>query len=216
MDHHTEPHYSSSALITIDVQNDFTLNNAPAKIEGSLEILPNIVKLLECYRQYKLPIIHVIRLYHADGSNVDRCRRKMIQDGLKIAAPDSVGSELVQELKPDLSVKLNAELLLNGAFQKIGPEEYIMYKPRWGAFYQTGLEERLHKNGIDTLVFCGCNFPNCPRTSIYEASERDFRVVLISDAMSQLYPKGELEIEAIGVQVKTMDDFTKDLKTALG
>ena len=33
-------------------------------------------------------------------------------------------------------------------------------------------------------MFCGCNFPNCPRTSIYEASERDFRVVLARDAIS--------------------------------
>src|SRR3989442_358297 len=31
--------------------------------------------------------------------------------------------------------------------------------------------------GISTLVCCGCNFPNCPRTSLYEASERDFRLV---------------------------------------
>lgn len=52
---------------------------------------------------------------------------------------------------------------------------------------------------MDTLVFSGCNYPNCPRTSIYEASERDFRVVLVKDAISQLYPKGEEEMENIGV-----------------
>ncbi|MBF0586719.1 isochorismatase family protein, partial [Prosthecochloris sp. N2] len=51
----------------------------------------------------------------------------------------------------------------------------------------------------DTLVFSGCNYPNCPRASIYEASERDFRVVLAKDAMSQLYPKGEEEMKNIGV-----------------
>ncbi|NUK47976.1 isochorismatase family protein, partial [Prosthecochloris sp. DSM 1685] len=50
-----------------------------------------------------------------------------------------------------------------------------------------------------TLVFSGCNYPNCPRASIYEASERDFRVVLAKDAMSQLYPKGEEEMKNIGV-----------------
>ncbi len=55
--------------------------------------------------------------------------------------------------------------------------------------------------GADTLVFVGCNFPNCPRISIYEASERDFKVVLIEDAISGLYPKGKEEMLNIGVKV---------------
>jgi len=37
--------------------------------------------LLEC------PIIHVIRLYLPDGSNVDACRKEMIEDGIEIAVP---------------------------------------------------------------------------------------------------------------------------------
>ena len=52
-----------------------------------------------------------------------------------------------------------------------------MYKPRWGAFYNTLLEKQLHNMKVNSLVVCGCNFPNCPRTTIYEASERDFKIV---------------------------------------
>ncbi|WP_459872860.1 hypothetical protein, partial [Endothiovibrio diazotrophicus] len=51
----------------------------------------------------------------------------------------------------------------------------MLYKPRWGAFYRTSLESHLRGLDVSTLVFSGCNFPNCPRTSIYQASERDFR-----------------------------------------
>ena len=76
-----------------------------------------------------------------------------------------------------------------------------MYKSRWGAFYATNLETFLRQNQIHTLIFCGCNFPNCPRTSIYEASERDFRLVLAQDAMSGLYERGIKELEQIGVTV---------------
>lgn len=76
-----------------------------------------------------------------------------------------------------------------------------MYKPRWGAFYKTRLETFLKDRGIDTLVFTGCNFPNCPRASIYQASERDFRIVLVKDAMSQLYPTAEQEMKNIGVNL---------------
>jgi nicotinamidase-related amidase len=76
-----------------------------------------------------------------------------------------------------------------------------MYKPRWGAFYDTDLEQHLRESGSNTLVFAGCNFPNCPRTSIYEASERDFRIVLVSDAISGLYDRGIAECRSIGVHV---------------
>lgn len=54
---------------------------------------------------------------------------------------------------------------------------------------------------MTTLVFSGCNFPNCPRTSIYEASERDFRVVVARNAVSGLYERGERELVGIGVHL---------------
>ncbi|WP_157930379.1 cysteine hydrolase family protein, partial [Mycobacteroides abscessus] len=77
----------------------------------------------------------------------------------------------------------------------------------WGAFYKTDLEQFLHNKGIDTLVFTGCNFPNCPRTSMYEASERDFRVVMVSDSMSQVYDKGIQEMKNIDVHVCKATDI---------
>ena len=35
----------------------------------------------------------------------------------------------------------------------------IIYKPRWGAFYKTPLEDYLHKLGVSSLVFTGATFP---------------------------------------------------------
>jgi nicotinamidase-related amidase len=49
------------------------------------------------------------------------------------------------------------------------------------------------------VVVCGCNFPNCPRTTIYEASERDFRIVVATDAVSGIYERGLRELRGIGV-----------------
>jgi nicotinamidase-related amidase len=98
-------------------------------------------------------------------------------------------------------VELDHQFLLAGGFQQIGAAEHVMYKPRWGAFYDTDLDRHLRESGSSTLVFAGCNFPNCPRTSIYEASERDFRIVLVSDAISGLYDRGIEECRAIGVEV---------------
>lgn len=59
--------------------------------------------------------------------------------------------------------------------------------------------EAFRRAGLPIVPFTGCNFPNCPRTSIYEASERDFRIVLVEDAVSGLYDRGREEMRNIGV-----------------
>ena len=207
MDKYTQPHISSAALITIDTQNDFTLDDAPVYIGGTKEIIANMTRLLALFRQHGLSIVHVVRFYDRDGSNAELCRRQRIAEGQVMLVPGSEGAELVQELKPNPGMKLDAEKLMSGKFQKIGTNEFVMYKPRWGAFYRTGLEAFLRARTVDTLLFCGCNYPNCPRTSIYEASERDFRVVLVKDAVSQLYPKAEEEMDNIGVKVLSTDQI---------
>lgn len=58
---------------------------------------------------------------------------------------------------------------------------------------------------VETILVCGCNFPNCPRTTIYEASERDFRIVLVPDATSGVYARGLDELRGIGVDVSDAD-----------
>ncbi|WP_433620612.1 cysteine hydrolase family protein [Paenibacillus cellulositrophicus] len=206
------PNWNTSVLITIDTQNDFTLPNAPAQIKGTIEVLPKIRSLLQKYREKGLPIVHVIRLYKEDGSNVDICRKEMVEEGAKIVAPNSDGAELVSEIRPLNYNSLDADKLLNGEFQSIGENEWVMYKSRWGAFYKTDLESFLQERNIDTIVFTGCNFPNCPRTSIYEASERDFRVVMVADSMSQVYEKGIQEMKNIGVYVCNLNDVMSSLK----
>ena len=84
-----------------------------------------------------------------------------------------------------------------------------MYKPRWSAFYRTDLNDFLETRSIDTIVVCGCNFPNCPRTTIYEASERDYRIVFVSDATSGIYDRGIQELENIGVATKETEALIK-------
>lgn len=202
MDRYTRPHPDQAVLLTIDTQNDFTLPGAPAEIEGTAQAVPRIQRLVQAFRSADAPIVHVVRLYRADGSNVDLCRRKTIESGARIVRPGTDGAELVEELNP-ADVPLDADQLLCGELQEVGSKEWLMYKPRWGAFYRTDLEDFLDSLAVDTVVVCGCNFPNCPRTTVYEASERDYRVVFVSDATSGVYERGLEELENIGVAVYT-------------
>ena len=62
---------------------------------------------------------------------------------------------------------------------------------------------------VNTTAVCGCNFPNCPRATIYEASERDFRVAVVADATSGLYERGLRELENIGVEPVSVDGVSE-------
>ncbi|MFH0960561.1 MAG: cysteine hydrolase [Pseudomonadota bacterium] len=213
MDSYTKPDWFRSVLLTIDVQRDTTVPGSPIFIPGTLEIIPNLELLLSAYRSAMAPIIHVIRLYLADGSNVDLCRRSRVEGGVRMLAPGAEGSQIVDGLLPKPPIDLDTESLLQGKLQKIGDKESIIYKPRWGAFYKTELEERLRELGVNTIVFSGCNFPNCPRTSVYEASERDFRVVLVRDAVSGLYDRGIEELQGIGVTILTTEECVNTMRS---
>jgi nicotinamidase-related amidase len=211
-DPYTVPDFTSAALITIDTQRD-VLDGAPLEIPGTSAVLGRMRALLEAFRGAGLPIVHVVRLYEADGANVDLCRRRAVEDGARMLVPDRPGSQLAVELLPEVDLELDPETLLSGGLQVLAPGEVAMYKPRWGAFYGTPLEDHLRELGVSTLGFCGCNFPNCPRTSIYEASERDFRVVLVRDAVSGLYERGERELTNIGVHLMSASEVGGALQT---
>ena len=193
----TRPVPLESALLTIDVQEDFA-----GQIPGTWECVPAMRRVVDAYRQHGLPIVHVVRLYLLDGSNADLCRREV----RGVVTPGSDGAELVGKLKPDGSVGLNAGALLNGELQELRKNEWAMYKPRWDAFHGTPLEEHLRKRGVTTVSVVGCNFPNCPRATIFGASMRDFRINIFVDAISGVYDKGLEELGNIGVAMMRSEE----------
>jgi len=132
------PEFRNAALLTIDLQHDF-LDDGSAPIAGTSAVLPSVAELVAAFRRAGRPIVHVVHVYEDDGSNVDLCRRAEVEGGLRIVSPHTPGMELASELMPGDGQHLNAALLLSGAFQALGPLEWAMYKPRWGAFYQTAL-----------------------------------------------------------------------------
>lgn len=209
-DPYISPDFSAAALITIDTQRD-VLDGGPLEVPGTSVALGAMRALTEAFRGANRSIVHIVRLYKPDGANVDLCRRQRVEKGARFLTPGTPGSQLASQLLPAPDLSLDEELLLSGGVQLIGPTESVVYKPRWGAFYETPLEDHLRERDVTTLVFCGCNFPNCPRTSIYEASERDFRVVLARDAVSGLYERGETELTDIGVHLASSADVMERL-----
>ena len=50
MNGYLEPDLSSTVLLTIDAQRDFTLSGAPAEIPGTAEVVPGMRRLVRAFR----------------------------------------------------------------------------------------------------------------------------------------------------------------------
>ena len=209
----TEMDWHRSALVIIDMQHDFVQPDGASPIAGTDDIVDRLAQLADVFRKHGRPVIHIVRLYATDGSNVDLCRRAQIRNGLRVVPPYSEGAGIVSALLPDGIPQPDADLLMSGAAVPLGRLDTAFYKPRWGAFYQTQLHDFLHLQGVDSLVIAGCNFPNCPRTTIYEASERDYRLAIVPDLLSGIYEKGISELRNIGVNMMTAPQIEDALTT---
>lgn len=155
LDPHVTPQLARSALLVIDTQADF-VDDGAFPIPGTTQVLPAITRLLHAYRAAGLPIVHVVRLY--DGDDVDLARRTLIARGASIARPGSAGSQIVTELRPDRADPLDPDVLLGGECQQLAEREWAMWKPRWGAFHRTPLDEHLRRLEVTTVVI--------PRTNL--------------------------------------------------
>jgi len=196
VDQHVAPEMADSALLIIDTQVDF-VDGGASPIRGTTAILPALASLRAAFLRADRPVVHVVRLY--EGDDVDRVRRTAIADGARVVAPDSDGAQVVPELRELDLVAPNARRLLAGELEEVGRNEIVMWKPRWSAFHRTRLHEYLTGLGVSTVVVAGCNFPNCPRATIYDSSARDYRVLVPSDAVSAVTCGHLDELGKIGV-----------------
>jgi nicotinamidase-related amidase len=153
-----------------------------------------------------------VRLYA--GDDVDLVRRTLVASGSGPVAPGAAGSQILEALRPAGTSDLDHERLLRGEAQHLGPDEVVLWKPRWSAFFRTPLDAHLRTRNVDTVVIAGCNFPNCPRATAFDASELDYRTILAADALSGATPDRLDEMERIGVLAVTTDDLCRGLRQA--
>lgn len=210
VDHdYTAPDLARSALVLIDVQNDFV--SGAAAVPGTAALIGTMAELAAVFRAAHRPVVHVVRLYIPGGSDVDPPRRAAIESGQQIAAPHTDGAAIPTTL---LGHPLDYDSLLAGGIQHVAPGEVVLFKPRWSAFFRTELDAHLRDAGVNTVVVAGCNLPNCPRATLFDASERDYRAALVTDATSQVTGERLDDLKLIGVQLLTAGDIQRYFQAA--
>ena len=181
-----------TALIIIDMQNDFVLPNAPMAVAGALAIVPNLKKILNYFRNSALPIFHLVREYRADGSDIEKTRRHGFLNNHSYCVPGTKGCEIVEELIP-----------LQG--------EYRIIKNRFSGFMNTELDFILRRLDIHNIVVCGVQYPNCIRATVFDGVSLDYDVTLITDATGaateEVAKANIYDIYNIGVKCLTTKQF---------
>jgi nicotinamidase-related amidase len=82
-----------------------------------------------------------------------------------------------------LGQALHADSPATAIHDRVAPQDgdIIVRKTRVGAFGTTDLEERLHERGIDTVILAGISTSGCVLSTVRDASDRDYRVLVLSD-----------------------------------
>lgn len=182
-----------TALLLIDMQQDFVRRESPVRVAGAAATVPAIAELLKHCRTAGIPVYHIIRSYDPDGSNVERTRRELFlkQPFIVRGTP---GAKIIPELTP-------------------APGEHILIKPRYSAFFQTGLDRILREHGTDHLLIAGTQYPNCIRATVTDALSLDYRVTLLTDCCSAQTPEiasaNIADLQNLGARCITFEEWQK-------
>ncbi|MFZ0203774.1 MAG: isochorismatase family cysteine hydrolase [Nitrososphaeraceae archaeon] len=162
------------ALVVVDMQNGFV---SPEGSYGKLgmnlshyrSIIPKVRELIDYCRKVGIPIFYTEAVREASGidllTHVHILLPKSREETHKvpICIRGTWDGNTIDELKPT-------------------DEDHLIIKRRDGAFQDTELRMWLQSLGVNALVFCGVDTSICVETSLREAFNLGYDIMLISDA----------------------------------
>jgi len=163
------------ALLIIDMQNGFVSKGGSYDLMGLnvskyREVVPTLKLLLEFCRKIKMPIFYSQAVREESGIDLltrsHRILPKSREERIKrrpICIRGSWDAEIVDELKPRL-------------------DDHVVIKRRDSVFQDTEVEVWLRSLGIDSLIFSGIDTSICVESSLRDAFNHGYDIVLVSDA----------------------------------
>jgi len=148
-------------LMIIDMQKDF-FQNETRLAEQSKTLIENINFLVSNFRKKGLPIIWIQQRMKADFSDAPLTNKK---SGMSLVVEGTDGCKLLDGLD-------------------FNDYDYQVIKTRYSGFFKTNLEKILNNIGADTLIACGINSHACVRTTVIDAYQRDYEVVIAKNCVA--------------------------------
>ena len=93
-------------------------------------------------------------------------------------------------LAPERRPSLHADAPATAVHDRVEPEpgDIVVRKTRVGAFSTTDLDRRLREAGVDTLVLAGISTSGVVLSTVRDAADRDYRIVVLADACADRDP----------------------------
>ncbi len=168
-------HDINPALLVIDMQNGFVSKGGSYDLMGLnvsryREVVPRLKRLIAICRTLKIPIFYSQAVREESGIDLltrsHRILPKSREERIKkrpICIRGSWDAEIVDELKPAL-------------------EDHIVIKRRDSVFQDTEVEVWLRSLEIDSIIFSGIDTSICVESSLRDAFNHGYDIILISDA----------------------------------
>jgi nicotinamidase-related amidase len=147
-------------LVIVDMLNDFFRQHAALSLQRA-SLVAAINELAQAFRKHDQPVIWVRQEFAQDLSDAFLEMRK---HNLRVTIAGTTGSEILPELRRD-------------------PSDTIIVKKRYSAFFGTRLDTVLQELRPATLVLAGINSHACVRTTVIDAYQRDYEVIVASDGV---------------------------------
>ena len=153
------------ALLLVDLQEDF-LNHSSLE-PNKEEIVERSNYLLQECRRLSIPVIHILTTVQLKPDN--RMPHWQIKDR-RLCVKNTVGHSSPPELSPIIS----KELIVNKTF--------------FSGFQSADLEFYLQKQKIDTLIIAGIYLHGCIRSTVLDAYQKGYQILIAEDATGSYDP----------------------------
>lgn len=193
---------TKTALLVVDVNNNFFMPGMPFYVPNSGTITPNLKKLIKICRELKVPVIYMTQAYRPDGSNI----------GLA-----SMTSTLAFPPKGDVAAEGTKAVEI---FGEVKPEkgDIVIQKMRYSSFFNTDLESTLGWLGVDTVIITGTVTDCCIITTAFDAYQRDIKPITLSDCTAARDEDTHRiilrTVARVAGEVTTTADITERLKSS--
>ncbi len=181
-----------TALIVVDMQRGFLDPGEAMEVPPAREIIPRIQTLLGLFREKRLPVVFTEFVYSQAVpllvGELHPEHKRALPGG-----PRGFGVPSSSCLEGEDNVHTVSDLAPR-------PDELVIRKRGYDGFNGTPLDGALRARGVTALVLTGTMTDICVLASVVGAFNREYRVVVVEDAVATLWPE---------IQRATLDIFRR-------
>jgi nicotinamidase-related amidase len=167
-----------TAVVAIDMHRghlDPSVATLPLPAERCGPVVKRAAGLFADLRARAVPVVHVVTEY--------RDAAEIAANPFWKAAHDDPGKARKGILRHNLAGGPGTEIIPELLDAR---DVVVRSKKRYSVFTPTDLEFVLRRRGVDTVILAGINTTTCVLCAAFEATNRDFRVVVATDAVDSM------------------------------